>query len=94
MEKTQIQQLVTQFPLVQELIDLKPVTWFNPQATTLQVGLPFVGLGADDVAEAEQRLARFAPYLSVAFPETQATKGVIESEVVALPAMQTALNQR
>ncbi len=94
MEKTQIQQLVTQFPLVQELIELKPVTWFNPRATTLQVGLPFVGLGAADVADAEQRLARFAPYLSAAFPETRATNGVIESAVVALPAMQTALDQR
>ncbi len=94
MEKTQIQQLVTQFPLVQELIELKPVTWFNPRATTLQVGLPFVGLDASDVSDAEQRLARFSPYLSAAFPETRVTHGVIESEVVALPAMQTALDQR
>ncbi len=94
MEKTQIQQLVTQFPLVQELIELKPVTWFNPRATTLQVGLPFVGLDASAVSDAEQRLARFAPYLSAAFPETRVTHGVIESEVVALHAMQTALDQR
>lgn len=94
MEKTQIQQMVKQFPLVQELIELKPVTWFNPRATTLQVGLPFVGLDAADVADAEQRLARFAPYLSAAFPETRAANGVIESAVVALPAMQTALDQR
>ncbi|MGQ8775305.1 D-serine ammonia-lyase [Serratia sp. NA_112.1] len=94
MEKTQIQQLVKQFPLVQELIELKPVTWFNPRATSLQVGLPFVGLDAADVADAEQRLARFAPYLSAAFPETRAANGVIESAVVAMPAMQTALDQR
>ncbi|ANJ95807.1 D-serine ammonia-lyase [Serratia sp. TSA_7] len=94
MDKSQIQQWVTQFPLVQDLIDLKPITWFNPRATTLQAGLPYVGLSADDVADAEQRLARFAPYLSAAFPETRAANGVIESEVVAIPAMQTALDQR
>ncbi|WP_421417015.1 D-serine ammonia-lyase [Serratia plymuthica] len=94
MDKSQIQQWVTQFPLVQDLIDLKPITWFNPRATTLQAGLQYVGLGADDVADAEQRLARFAPYLSAAFPETRAANGVIESEVVAIPAMQTALDQR
>lgn len=94
MEKTQIQQLVTQFPLVQALIDLKPVTWFNPRATTLKAGLPFVGLGVADVTDAEQRLMRFAPYLSAAFPETRITNGVIESDVVAIPAMQTALDQR
>ena len=46
---------------------------FNPRATTLAAGLPHVGLTAADVAAAEQRTARFAPYLAAAFPETQPT---------------------
>lgn len=49
--------------------------WFNPRATTLAAGLPHVGLTAADVAAAEQRTARFAPYLAAAFPETQPTGG-------------------
>ncbi len=55
---------------------------------------PHVGLTAADVAAAEQRLARFAPYLAAAFPETQPTEGIIESELVAIPAMQQALDRR
>ena len=35
--------------------------------------MPHVGLTAADVAAAEQRTARFAPYLAAAFPETQPT---------------------
>ncbi|CAI0707446.1 D-serine dehydratase [Serratia entomophila] len=94
MQKTQIRQWVAQHPLLQQMAALQPLTWFNPRATTLQAGLPHVGLSAEDVADAERRLARFAPYLSAAFPETRAAHGVIESELVAIPAMQQALNAR
>ncbi|TXE65514.1 D-serine ammonia-lyase [Serratia nematodiphila] len=94
MQKSQIQPWVAQHPLLQRMVALAPITWFNPRATTLAAGLPHVGLTAADVAEAEQRLARFAPYLAAAFPETQPTKGIIESELVAIPAMQQALDRR
>ncbi|EKN6058108.1 TPA: D-serine ammonia-lyase, partial [Yersinia enterocolitica] len=87
-----IDKLITDYPLVKNLINLEEVTWFNPQATTLEKGLPYVGLSQQDVADA--RLQRFAPYLCQAFPETQKTKGIIESDIVAIPAMQNALQQR
>ncbi|CAI1618893.1 D-serine ammonia-lyase [Serratia fonticola] len=93
MNTLDIENLVVKFPLVQRLIDLEAVTWFNPNTTTLAEGLPYVGLTQNDVAEAEARLQRFAPYLCLAFPETQQTNGIIESEVVAIPAMQSALEQ-
>lgn len=86
MQKSQILSWVAQHPLLQRMVALEPITWFNPRATTLATGLPHVGLTAADVADAEQRLARFAPYLAAAFPETQPTKGIIESELVALPS--------
>ena len=94
MQKSQIQPWVAQHPLLQRMVALEPITWFNPRATTLAAGLPHVGLTAADVAAAEQRLARFAPYLAAAFPETQPTGGIIESELVAIPAMQQALDRR
>lgn len=70
------------------------MTWFNPKASTLAVGLPYVGLDGSDVADASARLARFAPYMCEAFPETRASKGILESEIVAIPAMQATLNTR
>jgi D-serine dehydratase len=94
MNTLDIENLVVKFPLVQRLIDLEAVTWFNPNTATLAEGLPYVGLTQNDVTEAEARLKRFAPYLCLAFPETQAMNGIIESEVVAIPAMQNALEQR
>ncbi|WED75198.1 D-serine ammonia-lyase [Aeromonas allosaccharophila] len=94
MKNIDVQQLTNQFPLVQSLIDLEQVTWFNPNATTLAVGLPYVGLDNNNVADASARLARFAPYMCEAFPETRASNGILESEIAAIPAMQRTLNER
>nr|ELR5212284.1 D-serine ammonia-lyase [Providencia rettgeri] len=94
MTQINIDKLIADTPLVQDLIDLKQVTWFNPNSTTAQAGLPYVGLTLEDVQDAEARLTRFAPYLMKAFPETQTTQGIIESDVVAIPNMQSALETR
>ncbi|MGV8004356.1 D-serine ammonia-lyase [Photorhabdus temperata subsp. temperata] len=93
MKSTEIQQLLNEYPLVKNLMELEEIFWFNPCNTTFKEGLPFVGLDADDVGNAEARLNRFAPYLCKAFPETEATHGIIESEIVAIPTMQKALEQ-
>ncbi|MGN5085179.1 D-serine ammonia-lyase [Aeromonas sp. 31P] len=94
MKNIDVQQLTAQFPLVQSLIALESVTWFNPNTTTLAAGLPYVGLDSSNVADASARLARFAPYMCEAFPETLASKGILESEIAAIPAMQATLNRR
>ncbi|MGY3883398.1 D-serine ammonia-lyase [Aeromonas veronii] len=94
MKNIDVQQLTAQFPLVQSLIALEPVTWFNPNTTTLAAGLPYVGLDNNNVADASARLARFAPYMCEAFPETRASNGILESDIAAIPAMQATLNQR
>lgn len=94
MKNIDVQQLTNQFPLVQSLIALEPVTWFNPNTTTQAAGLPYVGLDSSNVADASARLARFAPYMCEAFPETRTSNGILESEIAAIPAMQATLNQR
>ncbi|HHQ4609814.1 TPA: D-serine ammonia-lyase [Aeromonas veronii] len=94
MKNIDVQQLTAQFPLVQSLIALEPVTWFNPNTTTLAAGLPYVGLDNNNVADASARLARFAPYMCEAFPETRTSNGILESDIAAIPAMQATLNQR
>ena len=91
MNNDAVNTLTAKFPLVADLIALKELTWLNPRATTLTQGLPYVGLTQDDVNDAHARLSRFAPYLAKAFPETAAAGGIIESELVAIPAMQTRL---
>ncbi|CAH1587471.1 D-serine ammonia-lyase [Vibrio owensii] len=83
--------LATEFPLVKRLIDLEEVVWFNPNITTLEEGLPFVGLDAANIKDASERLERFAPYLMKAFPETAASNGIIESNVVEIDKMKSCL---
>lgn len=94
MTQINIEKLIADYPLVQELIDLKQVVWFNPGVTTTEAGLPYVGLTLEDVKDAQARLSRFAPYLMKAFPETQVMQGIIESDTVAIPEMQAALAVR
>ncbi|WP_151765838.1 D-serine ammonia-lyase [Acinetobacter colistiniresistens] len=91
MQSDQIQNLVTRYPIVKDLIELKESIWFNPEFTTLEQGLPYVGLNQSDIDDARDRLARFAPYLMAVFPETLATKGIIESELIDIPNMQQHL---
>lgn len=93
MTNSEITTLSEQFPLLKHLISLEETCWFNPRTTSLTEGLPYVGLTEEDVQDAHDRLARFAPYLAKAFPETAATKGIIESELVAIPAMKQRLER-
>ncbi|WP_038874641.1 D-serine ammonia-lyase [Vibrio jasicida] len=86
-----VNALVAEFPLVERLIGLEEVVWFNPNITTLEEGLPYVGLGAANIKDASERLKRFAPYLMKAFPETMASKGIIESNVVEIDKMKSCL---
>lgn len=91
MDSNQIQDLVTHYPIVKDLIELKETVWFNPSFTTLVQGLPYVGLTQADIDDARDRLQRFAPYLMAVFPETCVSHGMIESELSAIPEMQQSL---
>lgn len=91
MDSNQIQDLVTHYPIVKDLIELKETVWFNPSFTTLEQGLPYVGLTQADIDEARDRLQRFATYLMAVFPETRVSHGIIESELSAIPEMQQSL---
>lgn len=93
MNPDQIQTLIATFPQLQALIDLQETTWFNPATTSLEQGLPYVGLTQADVEDAHARLSRFAPYLAKAFSETAASGGIIESELIAIPSMQKRLEK-
>ena len=68
----------------------KEIFWLNEKLmrNSANKTLPFT---SKDIDEAEARLLRFAPYISEAFPETQSTGGIIESPLVKIPHMGSAL---
>ncbi|NOI65104.1 D-serine ammonia-lyase [Vibrio sp. 99-8-1] len=89
-----IQKLSQTFPIINQLIALEEVSWFNPNITSLKEGLPYVGLDATDIQQASDRLMRFAPFIAKTFPETMESQGIIESDVVDIPLMQASLAQQ
>jgi len=80
-------------PVVNDLKALRETIWLNDRVTTAGEGLLRTGLTREDAEDAEARLDRFAPLLAQAFPETAVTGGIIESDMVPLPAMQARLEQ-
>ncbi len=65
-EKVFVDDLVGRFPLIEDMKNGKEVFWLNPG---LDNRLP-EEMTTADIADASARLARFAPYIMRAFPET------------------------
>ncbi|NBF06252.1 D-serine ammonia-lyase [Pseudomonas sp. Fl5BN2] len=78
-------------PLIKELVSLQEVSWFNPAIAPTAIALSDVGLNADDVKAASERLRRFAPYIAKVFPQTAETGGIIESGIAPLKMLQERL---
>lgn len=72
-----IKSLEDTYPIISNIKRGEEIFWKNSDylATT---DLPF---SMDDVLDAEQRLARFAPYIEEVFPETKQNNGKIESQI-------------
>lgn len=54
-----------QDPLIQTLQQYQSVFWFPPEKMPLKQALQHVGLTRADIEDAEARLQRFAPFLSL-----------------------------
>ncbi|WP_078394976.1 D-serine ammonia-lyase [Shouchella patagoniensis] len=90
----QVAEWVKALPLLDEVIATREVYWNNPNQLPVDEMGKNAKLTMSDVMQAEQRLRRFAPYLTVAFPETKITDGIIESALKKIPAMKKQLEQR
>lgn len=94
MNNKQIKQLITEYPLIQKMIDLEELAWFNSNITNLEEGLKHISLNKESVEDASNRLKRFAPYICKAFPETAVKNGIIESDIQEIPIMKAAIIDR
>lgn len=75
-------QLCNDYPLLTRMMDYEEIVWHNDRARPVRP----VAFSMDETYEAEQRLKRFAPYLQAVFPQLIETNGVIESQLVEIPA--------
>ena len=87
-----ISQWMAEYPIMERLAALKETAWINPARIPAQEGIANCPLTMADVQQASDRLDRFADYFKAAFPETQATGGILESPLQPIPQMQACLN--
>ncbi|ASG80564.1 D-serine ammonia-lyase [Lactiplantibacillus pentosus] len=78
--------MIEKHPQIKDLMAERPIVWRNPDYGE-SAELP---LTRADIFDAVARWERFAPFLAVAFPETAAMNGVIESPLLKLQHMQPA----
>lgn len=72
----------------------RPLMWTNPHRQSTSSGntpVGLAGLGLADMHQARDRFERFAPLLADLFPELAESQGRIESDLLAVPALQQAL---
>ena len=79
--------------LIEQLKRQEEVCWFNPNLKPVQEAAANCQLSMADIQDAADRWARFAGFFKVAYPETEATDGIIESPFRKIPAMRAALEE-
>lgn len=88
-----IDQWLKEYPLLQDIISLQEVFWSNPQYNNFDNSFESLSINKSQIEDADKRLLRFAPYISKVFPETQISKGIIESSLLKIPQMQNYLHE-
>ncbi|MGV8993640.1 MAG: D-serine ammonia-lyase [Flavobacterium sp.] len=89
--KHKIDSLIQVAPILQDIIDAKPVSWLNPDLQLMK-DVPKFPLDLDQMIEAEQLWKRFAPFFVKAFPETAKSHGILESPLREISKMKSVLN--
>jgi len=77
--------------LIKDIVGLQPLIWLNP-AKKCMAEMPPLPLRLEDIEGAEELWNRFAPFFAKAFPETNATNGILESPLKEIPKMKSVLN--
>ena len=93
--KEYAKELIAKDPVFRDIADEKETLWINDRYLPFDMvdGLCQLIVSDEDIADAEQRLAKFAPYILKCFPETEPTGGLIESPLEEIPEMQASLEK-
>ena len=78
---------------VKDIADKKEIVWINPKEIDYAEYEKNLPLSDEELKDAEERLARFAPFIKKSFPETAETNGIIESPLEPIFEMQKVLEK-
>ncbi len=79
-------------PVLKKIISAEEVIWANTNFEPAEHALIKIQWKESDIREAEERLHRFAPYISKVFPETEKMNGIIESSITEISNMRQSLS--
>ena len=85
-------RLVKKAPVVAKVRAAEEAVWANPGVCPFDEIKGKLPLTAADIDDAEARLARFAPFIAIKFPETAPLHGIIESPLTEISRMKDFLN--
>ena len=85
-------QLEETVPVLRDVMAGREVFWSNPLRVPAEEGNRRAPLTMEDIRDAEERLARFAPFLTECFPELKDAGGIIESPLTPVPRLRERLN--
>ena len=88
------EELFESVPVLKKLSRGEETVWINPDRAPAAEEADGTELSLKDIADAEERLKRFAPFIMRCFPETKERNGLIESELVRIPSMRRVLNDK
>ncbi len=93
--KEYAKNLASENPTIRDVTEKKETLWINDRLLPFRLieGLCRLVVSDEDIADAEERLTRFAPYIEKCFPETEETHGLIESPLKEIPDMKKSLEE-
>jgi len=95
MIKPYAKKLTASDPVIRDVADGKETLWINDKYLPFDAtdGLRQLVVSDADIADAEERLRRFAPFIRRRFPETAPDDGLIESPLREIETMRESLGQ-
>ena len=93
--KEYAREMIERDQVFRDIADQKETLWINDKYLPFEMvdGVCQLVVNDDDIADAEKRLQRFAPYIRKCFPETEADNGLIESPLKEISNMKAALEE-
>ena len=79
--------------LIEDMKEGREVIWENLKIAPFDLAKTRLSFTEADIDDAQERLARFAPFIERCFPETAPRHGIIESPITEIPSMQAFLNR-
>jgi len=88
-----IKKLLKENEVVKILSQQKETVWINENKAEYEKYEKNLPVTDKEIKDAEDRLKRFAPFIRVVFPETEKSKGIIESPLEPIFEMQKKLEE-